>query len=58
MNELDIDETFLDVIKPALEKSRKENVPVISNNGVEGSITPDICNNPTTDWIKPPNTNP
>mgnify|MGYP003296259741 CR=1 FL=1 len=30
MNELDIDETFLDVIKPALEKSRKENTPVIS----------------------------
>ena len=30
MNELDIDETFLDVIKPALEKSKKENTPVIS----------------------------
>ena len=30
MNELEIDETFLDVISPALEKRDKENVPVIS----------------------------
>jgi len=30
MNELNIDETYLDVIEPALEKSRKEEVPVIS----------------------------
>ena len=30
MNELEIDESFLDVIEPAIEKSQKENVPVIS----------------------------
>ena len=30
MNELKIDETYLDVIKPALEKSKKENCPVIA----------------------------
>ena len=30
MNELEIDESFLDVIEPAIEKSKKENVPVIS----------------------------
>ncbi len=30
MNEIDIDENYLDVIKPALEKSKKENLPVIS----------------------------
>ena len=30
MNELNIDEDYLDVIKPALEKSKKENLPVIS----------------------------
>ena len=30
MNELNIDEKYLDVIEPALEKSRKENKPVIS----------------------------
>ncbi len=30
MNEVGIDENYLDVIKPALEKSKKENLPVIS----------------------------
>ncbi len=30
MNELGIDETYLDVVKPALEKSEKENLPVIA----------------------------
>ena len=30
MNEIDIDENYLDVIKPALEKSKKEYLPVIS----------------------------
>ena len=30
MNELNIDENYLDVVKPALEKSKRENVPVIS----------------------------
>ena len=30
MNELKIDESYLDVIKPAMEKSKKENLPVIS----------------------------
>ena len=30
MNEVGIDENYLDVIKPALDKSKKENVPVIS----------------------------
>ena len=30
MNELKIDETYLDVIKPALDKSKKENCPVIA----------------------------
>ncbi len=30
MNELNIDEKYLDVIEPALEKSKKENKPVIS----------------------------
>ena len=30
MNELDIDEKYLEVIEPALEKSQKENKPVIS----------------------------
>lgn len=30
MNELNIDENYLDVIKPALDKSKKENLPVIS----------------------------
>ena len=30
MNELKIDEKYLDVIEPALEKSKKENKPVIS----------------------------
>ncbi len=30
MNELNIDENYLEVIKPALEKSRKENLPVIA----------------------------
>ncbi len=30
MNEIDIDENYLDVIKPALEKSKKESLPVIS----------------------------
>ena len=30
MNEAGIDENYLDVIKPALEKSKKENLPVIS----------------------------
>ena len=30
MNELKIDETYLDVIKPALAKKEKENVPVIA----------------------------
>ena len=30
MNELDIDENYLDVIEPAIEKSNKEKVPVIS----------------------------
>ena len=30
MNEVLIDENYLDVIKPALEKSKKENLPVIS----------------------------
>ena len=30
MNEIGIDEYYLDVIKPALDKSRKENLPVIS----------------------------
>ena len=30
MNELNIDETYLDVIKPALEKKQKEGVPVIA----------------------------
>ncbi len=30
MNELKIDESYLDVVKPALEKSKKENLPVIA----------------------------
>lgn len=30
MNELNIDENYLDVIKPAIDKSKKENKPVIS----------------------------
>ena len=30
MNEIDIDENYLDVIKPALDKSKIENLPVIS----------------------------
>ena len=30
MNEIGIDENYLDVIKPALDKSKKENLPVIS----------------------------
>lgn len=30
MNELNIDEMYLDVIKPALEKKQKENLPVIA----------------------------
>lgn len=30
MNELDIDESYLDVVKPAIEKSKKENKPVIA----------------------------
>ena len=30
MNEIGIDEDYLDVIKPALDKSKKENLPVIS----------------------------
>ena len=30
MNELNIDETYLDVIKPALDKKEKENLPVIA----------------------------
>lgn len=30
MNELNIDETYLDVVKPALEKSAKEKLPVIA----------------------------
>lgn len=30
MNELKIDENYLDVIKPAMEKSKKENLPVIA----------------------------
>ena len=30
MNEVGIDENYLDVIEPALEKSKKENLPVIS----------------------------
>ncbi len=30
MNELNIDENYLDVIKPALDKSEKENTPVVS----------------------------
>ena len=30
MNEINIDENYLDVIKPAIDKSEKENLPVIS----------------------------
>ena len=49
MNELDIDENYLDVIKPALDKSKKENLPVVSMK-----VNKKIITGKQTELLTPP----
>ena len=49
MNELKIDEYYLDVIKPALDKSKKENLPVIALK-----INKKIITGKQTELLTPP----
>ena len=49
MNELNIDEMYLDVIKPALEKKQKENLPVIAMK-----VGKKIITGKQTDLLTPP----
>ena len=48
MNELKIDENYLDVIKPALEKSKKEDLPVIAMK-----VNDEIITGKQTDLLTP-----